>query len=160
MSIQRTVTGALEAGEFGAGPFTPALVVLLPIVDVATVGEAIRAGARAVLPADADRDELVAAIHAVAAGLGAVPRTLLPDLVGAPATRESAGAVSDAASPALTQREREVLALLVDGRANKVIAARLGISEHTVKTHIRRCTRNWGHGIARKPSWPPRARGW
>jgi DNA-binding NarL/FixJ family response regulator len=129
--------GALDAGEFGAGPFTPALVVLLPIVDVATVGEAIRAGARAVLPADADRDELVAAIHAVAAGLGAVPRTLLPDLVGAQnATREHAGAESDAASPALTQREREVLALLVDGRANKVIAARLGISEHTVKTHI------------------------
>ncbi len=128
--------GALDAGELGAGPFTPALVVLLPIVDVATVGEAIRAGARAVLPADADRDELVAAIHAVAAGLGAVPRALLPDLVGAPAARESAGAASDAASPALTQREREVLALLVDGRANKVIAARLGISEHTVKTHI------------------------
>jgi len=128
--------GALEAAEFGAGPFTPGLVVLLPIVDVSTVAEAVRAGARAVLSADADRDELVAAIQAAAAGLGAVPRALLPDLVRAAAMHESEGAVSNAVVPPLTQREREVLALLVDGRANKVIAARLGISEHTVKTHI------------------------
>jgi DNA-binding NarL/FixJ family response regulator len=127
---------ALEPGEFGAGPFTPGLIVLLPTVDVATVGEAVRTGARAVLPAGVDRDELVAAIHAVAAGLGAVPREVLLELVGEPAARESSGVVSGAITPALTQREREVLALLVDGRANKVIAARLGISEHTVKTHI------------------------
>jgi DNA-binding NarL/FixJ family response regulator len=36
----------------------------------------------------------------------------------------------------LTTREREVLALLADGRANRHIAARLGISEHTVKFHL------------------------
>ena len=128
--------GPLESGELDASPFTPALVVLLPTIDVAAVSDALRAGARAVLSADADREELVAAIHAVAAGLDAVPRALLPDLVGPPATRESVGALPDASGPPLTQREREVLALLVDGRANKVIAARLGISEHTVKTHI------------------------
>ena len=43
----------------------------------------------------------------------------------------------DAASaPVLTQREREVLALLADGFGNKQIAARLGISTNTVKTHL------------------------
>lgn len=36
----------------------------------------------------------------------------------------------------LTSREREVLALLADGLANKQIAARLGISTNTVKTHL------------------------
>jgi DNA-binding NarL/FixJ family response regulator len=36
----------------------------------------------------------------------------------------------------LTPREREVLALLAEGLANKMIAPRLGISEHTVKTHV------------------------
>jgi DNA-binding NarL/FixJ family response regulator len=38
--------------------------------------------------------------------------------------------------PTLTNREREILALLADGLANKQIAARLGISKNTVKTHI------------------------
>jgi DNA-binding NarL/FixJ family response regulator len=128
--------GPLEAGELDAGPFTSGLLVLLPAIDAAAVGDAVRAGARAVLPADADRDELVAAIHAVAAGLAAVPQSLLPDLIGAAAARDGIGATSEASAPTLTHREREVLALLVDGRANKVIAARLGISEHTVKTHI------------------------
>ena len=38
--------------------------------------------------------------------------------------------------PPLTNREREILALLADGLANKQIAARLGISTNTVKTHL------------------------
>ena len=39
-------------------------------------------------------------------------------------------------APMLTQREREILALLADGFGNKQIAARLGISTNTVKTHL------------------------
>jgi len=39
-------------------------------------------------------------------------------------------------APVLTQREREILALLADGFGNKQIAARLGISTNTVKTHL------------------------
>ena len=39
-------------------------------------------------------------------------------------------------APMLTQREREILALLADGFGNKQIAARLGISPNTVKTHL------------------------
>jgi DNA-binding CsgD family transcriptional regulator len=39
-------------------------------------------------------------------------------------------------APILSNREREILALLADGLANKQIAARLGISKNTVKTHI------------------------
>ena len=41
-----------------------------------------------------------------------------------------------ASAPVLTQREREILALLADGFGNKQIAARLGISTNTVKTHL------------------------
>ncbi len=41
-----------------------------------------------------------------------------------------------AAGANLTPREREILALLADGLANKQIAARLGISKNTVKTHL------------------------
>ena len=41
-----------------------------------------------------------------------------------------------ASAPVLTRREREILALLADGFGNKQIAARLGISTNTVKTHL------------------------
>jgi DNA-binding NarL/FixJ family response regulator len=39
-------------------------------------------------------------------------------------------------APGLTPREIEVLGMLAEGLGNKVIAARLGISDHTVKTHV------------------------
>lgn len=119
--------------DLDAAVSQPGLVVLLSAVDRASVREAVRAGAAAVLPAAADRDELTATVRAVAAGLAVVPREALSDLGGAAGEPTATPMVP---SPSLTQREREVLALLVEGRANKVIAARLAISEHTVKTHV------------------------
>ena len=50
-----------------------------------------------------------------------------------PLTSGSAGTID---APVLTSREREILALLADGLGNKQIAARLGISTNTVKTHL------------------------
>ena len=83
------------------------------------------AGARGVLRRDASPDEIAVAIEAVALGL----TVLHPDAVPRPTPR-------DGATEALTRREREILALLADGLGNKVIAARLGISDHTVKAHV------------------------
>ncbi len=99
-------------------------VVLLD--NPATEGAAaLRAGARAALRRDASPAELAAAIEAVAAGLIVLP----PEAIPRPPRSESA------AEP-LTRREREVLSLLADGLGNKIIAARLGISDHTVKAHV------------------------
>lgn len=102
---------------------TAPLVILLDDLHGDSAAAAIRAGARAVLPRDAKPLQIRAAVHAAAAGLSALPATM--------ATQPAA---SD--NTALTPREGEILALLGEGLANKEVAARLHISEHTVKTHV------------------------
>ena len=87
-----------------------------------------------VLPLDASMEELQAAVRAVHEGL----------IVGAPAMLEPAlwrwpegqAPAADQEAAALTERESQVLQLLAHGYPNKQIAARLHISEHTVKFHI------------------------
>ncbi len=94
----------------------------------------LSARAWGVLPLDSSLEELLAAVKALHHGL----------LVGAPALLEQVLALPDkdtspqaaTASEALTEREVQVLGLLAQGLANKQVAARLGISEHTVKFHV------------------------
>ncbi len=74
------------------------------------------------IPADLDEEDILAALEAVARGL----IVLHPDLTAAP----------EPDSETLTGRERELLGLLAEGLANKDMAGRLGISEHTVKFHL------------------------
>jgi NarL family two-component system response regulator YdfI len=91
--------------------------------------DAIRAGARAVLTRRASPSQVVAALHAAAAGLAVMEPGSLDSLLPAPRS------VRQPAEP-LTPREIEVLRLLADGESNKIVAYRLGISEHTVKFHV------------------------
>ena len=86
--------------------------------------ELIRAGAHGVLPLDAPADQIEIALQAAAMGLG----------VFSPHHLDSQG--SPRLSSALTGRETEVLRMIAEGLANKEIAWRLGISEHTVKFHV------------------------
>jgi DNA-binding NarL/FixJ family response regulator len=115
----------------------PAVVLLADLADPRTAVRAVRAGVRGVLPREAGADEIVAAVDAVAAGLLALPAELVDELLARVAP-EPVGAVASSAAPgvALTPREREVLTLLAQGLANKAIAPRLHISEHTVKAHV------------------------
>jgi len=83
-------------------------------------------GVRAALPLRATADELLGAVRAVHAGLF----VLHPEAL---ATARDTAAAS--ATP-LTSREREILEMMADGAHNRTIAARLGISRHTVKFHV------------------------
>jgi DNA-binding NarL/FixJ family response regulator len=109
------------------------LILLMGQPSPGFAAEALRVGVRAILPAEVSPDQLTAAVQAATAGLVIVH----PSEVGAvlPAANASSRPLAELAEP-LTPREREVLQMLASGLANKVIAARLSISDHTVKFHV------------------------
>ena len=103
----------------------PTRVVVLTMYDnPGYVAEAMGAGARGYVLKDAPSDEIFAAIDAVLAGGCYYSAGVLPLPVA-----------GGASGPQLTQREKEVLALIADGLNNKRIAATLGLSVRTVETH-------------------------
>jgi DNA-binding NarL/FixJ family response regulator len=90
-----------------------------------------------VLPVNASEDEINAALGALAEGLWVGTPNLMRDLLAQKPTHELLyDADVDADVQPLTERETEVLQLTAQGLANKQIAARLRISEHTVKFHL------------------------
>ena len=125
-----TMIGSLADSDLAAEIPT---VVLAEPGSSAVSAQALQAGIRAVLPSGLAADQLAAALQAVASGLvvlhPAEVQAALP--VAAPAWRP----LAELAEP-LTRREREVLQMLAAGLANKEIAARLGIADHTAKFHV------------------------
>ena len=111
--------------------------MLLP--DALHATAAWQAGARALLLRDAGTPRLAAALVALAQGLTILDPTLdqaLLKVVTSPSSPLWHEDTPPAPAEDLTAREREVLRLLAEGLANKTIAHRLGISEHTVKFHV------------------------
>ena len=119
----------------------PALrvIVLTTYADDRSVVEALRAGARGFLTKDAGAEEIRRAIDAVVEGRAAIDPAVQHHLVDAVSAAPAAIPEAPAASPlpdGLTAREAEVLGLIAEGLSNSEIAARLVVSEATVKTHI------------------------
>lgn len=117
-----------------AGALHPAYVLLAGGEEPAWTQEALRLGVRAMLPRNASAGEILAAIDAAANGLAVIGPADLESLLAAAPER-----FLDSAAPAattLTAREMEVLRMLAEGAANKAIAWKLAISEHTVKFHV------------------------
>ena len=92
------------------------------------LAEGLDCGARGYVLKDAPPDDIVRAVKRVADGGAYVDPTLASELVSPKATQKL---------PALSGREREILALLADGNSNPEIAAQLFISPETVRTHVR-----------------------
>lgn len=104
------------------------VLVLTSFSDTDRILGALDAGALGYVLKDAEPDELIGAVRAVARG----ESPLHPRAARLLLTARRGGA----RGAALTPREREVLALVREGLANKQIARRLGISERTVKAHL------------------------
>lgn len=124
------------------------VVLLSAYDDEQYLFQALRAGAAGYLLKWVDGQDLVRHLERAAAGETVVDPTMAGRAVSS-AARLQAGEFWPEARLGLTQRESEVLALLVAGLSNRAIAMRLVVSEETVKTHSR--------GIYRKLSVSDRA---
>jgi DNA-binding NarL/FixJ family response regulator len=106
------------------------VVLLLDTSDSTLLNSALRSGVRAVISREATPEEIESAIQAVHAGLIVIAPESLPELL------LDVRPVAEALTEPLSDRELEVLDVIAEGLSNKLIAHRLGISEHTVKTHV------------------------
>ena len=113
-------------------PEVPVLV-LSGHEDPAVVRECIDLGAFGFVPKSAPSDQFHAALKLVLSGGVYLPPTSLS--IGAPATRAQQDAWSRLGAH-LTERQRQVLLGIVQGKPNKVIARDLGLSDTTVKSHV------------------------
>ena len=121
----------------------------IPVVMLTTSNEeadlikSLRSGAQGYLLKDMEPDELVSALRDIEKGKNVVAQDLTDALArmvqGDAAVADDEGPFSD-----LTPREMEILCLLAEGQSNKLIARNLGISDGTVKLHVKAILRKLG----------------
>jgi two-component system, NarL family, nitrate/nitrite response regulator NarL len=99
--------------------------------------EALRNGARGYLLKDMEPDSLVVALRDIVNGKTIVAPTLAPVLAKVVQGNSPNNDENDSPFEDLTPRETEILGLLAEGQSNKVIARNLGISDGTVKLHVK-----------------------
>lgn len=137
MDLRMEPHGGLELLHMmrAAGHETP--VVILTMSDTeADLAAALKAGVRGYLLKDMAPDDVVDAIRRVGAGEMVVAPAMTMKMIGIlqHGNKEPSYQTS---LKTLTEREREILRLLADGESNKGIAKLLGISNDTVKQHVR-----------------------
>ncbi|RSO02566.1 DNA-binding response regulator [Streptomyces sp. WAC 06783] len=132
MDVKMPGTDGIEALRKLRELDNPARVlVVTSFTEQRTVVPALRAGAAGYVYKDVDPEALAGAIRSVHAG----HVLLQPEVAGALLAQEE-GNNGQGRGTSLTDREREVLALIAEGRSNREIARALVLSEKTVKTHV------------------------
>ncbi|WP_419754995.1 response regulator transcription factor [Geodermatophilus sp. CPCC 206100] len=115
-----------------------AVVALTTFDDDELVFGALRAGAAGFLLKDAEPDELRRAVRSAAAGEAVLDPAVTRSVLAAALSAAPPEAADDGALGPLTDREREVLAVVGEGLSNDEIAARLHMSPATARTHVGR----------------------
>lgn len=117
------------------------VVMLSAYKDTAGIRESIRRGARGYLLKSFNEDSLKHALSLILSGETFVPSSIFAE-GDEPAPVSMSGGEAAEFSPdnplsTLTKRQRDVLALMMDGQSNKMIALNLGLLESTVKAHVK-----------------------
>jgi DNA-binding NarL/FixJ family response regulator len=99
---------------------------------------ALRAGASGFLLKRARPEELLAAVHTIAAGEALLSPSVTRRVIDRMAHQPTPELTGQAKLDGLTPREREVLALIARGLSNREIAAALTVEESTIRTHVKR----------------------
>lgn len=124
--------------------------LMMPIAMLTTsreekdVVESLQNGAQGYLLKDMEPDELITALKEIVEGHTVVAKELTAVLARAVQGEPLEAATADNAFDELTPREREILCHLAEGQSNKVIARNLGISDGTVKLHVKAILRKLG----------------
>ncbi|MEV4171824.1 response regulator transcription factor [Nonomuraea sp. NPDC049709] len=142
MDVRMPGMGGIEATRLLAGPEGPRVLILTTFDLDEYVYDALRAGASGFLLKDVTAERLFDAVRVIAAGEAllapAVTRRLISEFARL-SPRPPARTLST-----LTPRETQVLRLVAEGLSNPEIAARLIVTEETVKTHVSRVLNKLG----------------
>ncbi len=138
MDVRMPRGGGIEACRAIKETVPSARILMLTISDEESdLYEAIKAGASGYLLKEISIDEVAAAVRAVQAGQSLISPPMAAKLLIEFASMARRGDRRPVPAPRLTERELEVLKLVAEGLGNRAIAARLFISENTVKNHVR-----------------------
>ena len=144
MDVRMPVMDGIEAtrqlcgSAAGSGSSGPRVLILTTFDLDEYVYDALCAGASGFLLKDVTAERLFDAVRVIAAGDALLAPTVTRRLIGEFARQRPHSGAGSAALAALTPRETQVLRLVAEGLSNSEIAARLVVTEETVKTHVSR----------------------
>lgn len=131
-----SISGLEVLKQLQQNNFESPIAMLTTSNDERDLVEALRNGAKGYLLKDMEPDDVVAALREIVKGETVVAPNLTQILArvvkGEPILESEPSPIDD-----LTPREAEILSLLAEGQSNKVIARNLGISDGTVKLHVK-----------------------
>ncbi|GAA1734276.1 response regulator [Nonomuraea sp. AD125B] len=142
MDVRMPGMGGIEATRELAGPGGPRVLILTTFDLDEYVYDALRAGASGFLLKDVTAERLFDAVRVVAAGEALLAPAVTRRLIGEFARMGPRPPVATLGT--LTPRETQVLRLVAEGLSNPEIAARLVVTEETVKTHVSRVLNKLG----------------